>query len=63
MKNDAGISIWKGQLEAAVEALAKCPDTPDWLKHVVLGALAVAGEIAPGVEREQAHESSFFYPH
>jgi hypothetical protein len=63
MKNDADLSVWQGQLEVAAVALAECPDTPDWLKQVVLDALAVAAEITPGIEHEQAQDNLFFYPH
>jgi hypothetical protein len=63
MKNDADLSVWKGQLEAAAAALAECTDTPDWLTQVVLDALAVAPEIAPAVEHGQSQDNSFFYPH
>jgi hypothetical protein len=62
MKNNADISDWREQLQAAVVALEKCPDTPEWLKQVVRDAVSVADDLTPCINPEPAHDA-FLYPH
>ena len=53
---------WKTRLKTAVEAIEDSPGAPDWLKLVLLDALAVAEDLEPDPEPTPV-PPTFFYPH